>query len=155
VLETRWVFLELIHKLKARIHELEFSLSTKRVIGLIGTEKSCPMVVEMNSNSIDGQTWPSGWGSCSHYRFSIKILFSMQLKIWITLLDYIFPLSICLCFSLSLNTQIATYFLFRAMLSTQHTHFMYVSAHVFIWILTCTVCMLRNDSSPRWVLGAA
>jgi len=50
------VFLELIRKLKARIYELEFSLSTKRVIVLIGTEKSCPMIVEINSNSIDGQT---------------------------------------------------------------------------------------------------
>jgi len=33
-------------------------LSTKRVIGLIGTEKCCPMFVEINSNSIDGQTRP-------------------------------------------------------------------------------------------------
>ena len=32
--------------------------STKRVIGLIGTEKSCPMFLETNSNSIDGQTRP-------------------------------------------------------------------------------------------------
>jgi len=53
------VFLELIRKLKARIYELEFCLSAKRVIGLIGTEKSCPMIVEINSNSIDGQTRPS------------------------------------------------------------------------------------------------
>jgi len=52
------VFLELIRKLKARICELEFALSTKRVIGLIGTEKSGPMIVEINSNSIDGQTRP-------------------------------------------------------------------------------------------------
>jgi len=33
-------------------------LSTKRVIDLIGTEKSCPILVEINSNSIDGQTRP-------------------------------------------------------------------------------------------------
>jgi len=58
VLETHWVFLELIPKLKALICELEFSLNTKRVIGLIGTEKSCRMIVEINSNSIDGQTRP-------------------------------------------------------------------------------------------------
>ena len=37
------MFLELIRKLKARICELEFVLSTKRVIGLFGTEESCPM----------------------------------------------------------------------------------------------------------------
>jgi len=53
------VFLELIRKLKAPICELEFALSTKRVIGLIGTEESCPMIVEINSNLIDGQTRPS------------------------------------------------------------------------------------------------
>ena len=58
MLETRWVFLELIRKFKARICELEFSLSTKWVIGLIGTDKSCPLIVEINSVSIDGQTWP-------------------------------------------------------------------------------------------------
>ena len=52
------MFLELIRKLKARICELEFALSTKRVIDLIGTKKSCPMIVEINSNSIDGQTRP-------------------------------------------------------------------------------------------------
>ena len=51
-------FATLIRKLKAPICELEFALSTKRVIGLIGTEKSCPMIVEINSNSIDGQTRP-------------------------------------------------------------------------------------------------
>jgi len=50
------VFLGLIRKLKARIYELEFSLSTKRVISLIGTEISGPMIVEINSKSIDGQT---------------------------------------------------------------------------------------------------
>ena len=33
-------------------------LSYKRVIGLIGTEKPCPMFVEIKSNSIDGQTRP-------------------------------------------------------------------------------------------------
>ena len=53
------MFLELIRKLKAPICEFEFALSTKRVIGLIGTEESCPMIVEINSNSIDGQTRPS------------------------------------------------------------------------------------------------
>ena len=53
------MFLELIRKLKARSYELELSLNTNRVIGLIGTEKSCPMIVEINSNSIDGQTRPS------------------------------------------------------------------------------------------------
>ena len=42
------MFLELIRKLKAPICELEFALSTKRVIGLIGTEESCPMIVEIN-----------------------------------------------------------------------------------------------------------
>jgi len=47
-----------IRKLQARICELEFVLSTKRVGGLMGTEKSCPMIVEMNSNSMDGQTRP-------------------------------------------------------------------------------------------------
>ena len=52
------MFLDLICKLKARIYELEFSLSTKRLIGLIGTEKSCPMIVDINSNSIDDQTRP-------------------------------------------------------------------------------------------------
>ena len=50
------MFLELIRKLKAPICELKFTLSTKRFVGLIGTEKSCPMIVEINSNSIDGQT---------------------------------------------------------------------------------------------------
>jgi len=43
---------------KAPICELEFVLSSKRVIGLIGTDKSCPTIVEINSNSIDGQTRP-------------------------------------------------------------------------------------------------
>jgi len=59
VLETRWVFLEWIRKLIARICELEFALDTKRVLGLIGTEKSCPMIVQINSYSMDGQTRPS------------------------------------------------------------------------------------------------
>jgi len=58
MLEIRRVFLDLIRKLKARIYELEFSLSTKGVIGLIGTEKSSTMIVEINSISIDGQTRP-------------------------------------------------------------------------------------------------
>ena len=52
------MFLELIRKLKAPICDLEFALSIKRVIGLIWTEKSCPMIVEINSNLIDGQTDP-------------------------------------------------------------------------------------------------
>ena len=48
VLETRSVFLESIRKLKAPICEFEFALSTKLVIALIGTEESCPMIVEIN-----------------------------------------------------------------------------------------------------------
>jgi len=52
------VFLGLICKFKAPICDLEFALSTKRVIGLIGTEKSCPMIVEINSNSINRETRP-------------------------------------------------------------------------------------------------
>ena len=59
------MFLELIRKLKAPICELEFALSTKRFIGLIGTEKFCPMIVEIKSNSIDEQTQtrPEGMGA--------------------------------------------------------------------------------------------
>jgi len=39
---------------------------TKQVIDLIGTEKSCPILVEINSNSIDGQTWPYVTQTCVH-----------------------------------------------------------------------------------------
>jgi len=52
------VFLEFIRKLKAPICELEFALSTKRVFDLIEAEESCPMIVKINSNLIDGQTRP-------------------------------------------------------------------------------------------------
>ena len=52
------MFVEIIRKLKASICELEFALSTKQVIGLIGTKESCPMIVEINANLIDGQTRP-------------------------------------------------------------------------------------------------
>ena len=51
------MFLEIIRKLKLEFTSLSF-LSTTRVIDLIGTEKSCPILVEINSNSIDGQTRP-------------------------------------------------------------------------------------------------
>ena len=61
MLETGWVFLELICKLEIRICELGVSVIAKPVIGLIGTAKSCPMIVAINSNWIDGQTRPS-WG---------------------------------------------------------------------------------------------
>jgi len=51
VLETRSGFLQSIRKFKARNYDLEF-LEYQRVIdsGLIGTEKICPMFVEINSN---------------------------------------------------------------------------------------------------------
>jgi len=45
------VFLELICKLKAPICELEFALSTKRVIGLIGTKESRPMIVDVEEST--------------------------------------------------------------------------------------------------------
>jgi len=69
------VFLELIHKLKASICELEFALSTKRVTCLIGTEESCPMIVEIYSYLIHGQRVappnprPSGWESRQEFDF--------------------------------------------------------------------------------------
>ena len=56
------MFLDLIRKLKAPICELEFALSTKRVIGLIGTEESCPMIVDTKGRSYP-DFFPASTGS--------------------------------------------------------------------------------------------
>ena len=59
MLETRGVFLELIPQTQNSNLRACVFLSTKRVIVLIGTEKSCHVFVQINSYSIDGQKRPN------------------------------------------------------------------------------------------------
>jgi len=42
-----------------RLYQTSYWFDWDRIIGLIGTEKFCPMIVEINSNSIDWQTLES------------------------------------------------------------------------------------------------